>query len=192
MSAPKSSEAAKLKRLIYVCNLEGKYYCGSPDKNRPEYATYEGVLNTLLKQSHESLLKVFEKAIFDKYLPHRIQIFNILATLLTLEGATEKNKPDICQLAEKLCNCDKDLFAFIKAVISSQQKDNKKPPTTVRKSVVRYYKNKTAEDLAKSYVLHKSYYGWKHKDIIKFFHIKSETTSKYNNDNCFVKNNREP
>lgn len=175
----KSLEDDKLKRLIYLCNTEGKYYCGSPEKNKIERANYEDLLNSFLKGSPERLLEMIESTITDKYLPHRIQVFNILATLLTLDGATEKNKPIICQTVEKICNCDKDMFAFIKAVLSTQQKENKRPPTTVRKSVVRFYKHKSAEDMATSFVLHKGYHGWKHKDIIKLFHIKSETPGEY-------------
>lgn len=179
MATSKSPEDDKLKRLLYLCNTGGKYYCGNPEKNKPARATYADLLNSLLNSSQETLLKIIEDAFTDRYLPHRDQVFNVMATLLTLEGATADNKPDICQLAESLCSSDKDLFAFIKAVILTQQTDKKKLPPTVKKSVVRFYKNKSAEDLTKSYVLHKSYNGWKHKDIIKLFHIKSETAGKY-------------
>lgn len=181
MATPKSpnSDIDMLKRFIYLCNTEGKYYCGSPNKHKPEEETYVKLLNTLLKNSEDDLLKVLEEAYSDRYLPHKVQVLKILATLLTIEEATEKNKPIISALAEKLCKIDKDLFEFIKAVVLIKQKVNKKVPTTARKSILRYYNNKNAEDLAKSYVIHKSYCGWKHKDIIKFFRVKSETTGEY-------------
>lgn len=178
MATSKSPEDDKLKRLIYLCNVEGKYYCGSPEKNKPERSKYINLLTSLLKNSPDNLLKILEAAYSDKYLPHKVQVFNILATLLTTEEATDKNKHSICQVAGNLCKNDKDIFAFIKAVVSTQQKASKKPPTTVRKSVLRFYKDKSAEDLANSYVLHKGYHGWKHKDLIKFFHVKSETPGK--------------
>lgn len=179
MDTQKTPEEDKLKRLIYLCNVEGKYFCGSPEKNRPDRSKYVDLLNNLLKNSHENLLRVLEDAYLDKFLPHKVQVFHLLATLLTLEGATEDIKPEISQVAEGLCKSDKDLFEFIKAVVSTQQKSKKKPPKTVGKIVARYYNNKSAEDLAKAYALQKSYHGWKHKDAIKFFHIKSDTICKY-------------
>lgn len=179
MATSKSPEDDKLKRLIYLCNMEGKYCCGSPEKNKPERSKYINLLSNLLKNSQDNLLKTLETAYSDKYLPHKLQVLNILATLLTLDEATEGNKHSICQVAGNLCKSDKDIFAFLKAVVLTQQKASKKPPTTVRKSVLRYYNNKSAGDLAKSYALHKGYHGWKHKDLIKLFHIKSETPGMY-------------
>lgn len=179
MATSKSPEDDKLKRLIYLCNIEGKYCCGSPEKNKPESSKYINLLSNILKNSQDNLLNILEIAYSDKYLPHKVQVFNILATLLTLDEVTEENKHSICQVAGNLCKSDKDIFAFIKTVVLTQQKASKKLPTTVRKSVLRYYNNKSAEDLANSYVLHKGYHGWKHKDLIKLFHVKSETPGTY-------------
>lgn len=184
MATPKTPDEDKLKRLIYLCNANtgAKYYCGSPGKNPPNPSTYVDFLNSLLKSSPENLLKVLEDAYSDKFLPHKVQVFKILATLLTLEEVTEKIKTNICQLAENLCKSDKDLFQFVKAVILTQHNPRKKLPTTVRKCVARFYIKKNAEDMVKSYISQKSYHGWKHKDLIKFCHIKSDTPSKY--DTC--------
>lgn len=176
MATSKSPEE-KLKRLIYLCNTNGKYYCGGPQKNKPERASYVELLNNYLKNNQDSLLKILENASKDKFLPHKLQMFNILATLITLEAANEKNKPTICQLVEKLCTCDKDLFDFIWAVSLTQDKDKRHPHTVIR-IIVRFYKKKTAEDLTKSFITHKGYHGWTHQDIIKLFHVKSETPGK--------------
>ncbi|CAG9823714.1 unnamed protein product [Phaedon cochleariae] len=175
MAAIKMENEDKLKRLIYLCNIEPKYYCGGPDKYVKVSKSKWDLLIEMLRDNHEELLKIILAASEDKLVPYRSYILKILAYAIKMETATKEIKPQICSTALNICKSDKEFFDFIKYATSFNRSKISK---TVRKTVQNFYKNKTAFELAQSYANSRSFHGWSHKDLIKLAHIKAENPVK--------------
>lgn len=185
MDKPKLSNEEQLKQLLYLGDIEGKYICGGPDRHRIDPKNAEVILKDYLK-SHTDMLKIIETASEDKLLPHRSQLFYILAFASTMKEATEAIKPDLNKTVLKIAKSDKEITDFVKYAMVFKQNANEsksKLAPTVRKVVAKFYKEKTPEDLANSYVANKSYHGWTHKDLIKYCHVKSDSPCKLST-NC--------
>lgn len=178
---PKLTSDDKLKQLIYLGDINGKYICGGPDFNKLlQNKPIEELLKEVIKNSHENLLKLLENASGDKLLPNRLQIFQLLAYVITFEEATPSIKSKLSSTALQLAKSDEEIAAFVQysSIMRKNKTSKTKLPSSVRKIVAKYYEKKSAEDLAKSYVSSKSNHGWTHKDLIKYCHIKSDTPCK--------------
>lgn len=171
----------KLKQLIYLGDIDGQYICGGPNLSRLQSKPIEELLKEFITHSHGNLLKFIENASKDKFLPSRLQLFQILAYALTFDEATPYIKSKISSTALLLAKSDEEVGAFVNysTTLRKNKATKTKLPTSVRKTVAKYYKKKSAQDLAKSYVFSKSNHGWTHKDLIKHCHVKSESPSKY-------------
>lgn len=172
MAASKLTNEEKLKRLIYISNVNPKYYCGGPEVFLPLSKAKMDLLEEMLKTNYMEFLKVIESVNEDPLIPYRSQIFNILAYSLKMESCNPQSKNAICTTILKLIKSDKEFFEFIK---HASRFNNKKLSKTVRKAISAFYKKKSAMELAQLYAAAKSNHGWSHKDLIKVCHLKSNT-----------------
>ncbi|KAJ8949561.1 hypothetical protein NQ318_016192 [Aromia moschata] len=177
MAASKLTNEDKLKRLIYLGNVDPKYISGGPDKYIPVTKAKQELLDEFVKNSANDLLRIILSASEDKLIPHRATLYNILACAMANEGISEKSKPEISATVLKICRSDKEFFDFI-MYVTSLRTDKCKLPPTAAKTVRKYYTNKSAQDLVNSYTKYNSYHSWSHKDLIKLGHVKSDTPLK--------------
>ncbi|CAH1980455.1 unnamed protein product [Acanthoscelides obtectus] len=179
MAASKLSNEEKLLRLLYLGRLDAKYICGGFEKYESPSQDKTDFFSELLKTSHTVLLKQLEAVNNEKLIPCRSQLFSILAFAVCLPTTSNQIKPELCGAVLKLCKTDQDFFDFIKFVSLYRTICNKsKIPHTVAKHVSKFYTQKTAQELAKSYTMRKSYHKWSHKDLMKVGHVKADTIVK--------------
>nr|CAH7755766.1 unnamed protein product [Callosobruchus chinensis] len=179
MAASKLSNEEKLLRLLYLGRIDAKYISGSSEKYESSCQDKTDLFNNLLKTSHTVLLKQIEAVNNDKLIPHRSQLFSLLAFAICLPSTSNQIKPELCETVLKLCKTDRDFFDFIKFVSLYRTISNKsKIPHTVAKHISKFYAQKSAQDLMKSFTTHKSYHKWSHKDLIKLGHVKTDDAVK--------------
>ncbi|CAG9865364.1 unnamed protein product [Phyllotreta striolata] len=174
MAASKLTNEEKLKRLIYVCNVNPKYYCGGPDKYVRVCKQRFELLQEMMKENHEELIGVMQSVNSDPLIPYRSIIYHTLAYGAVISGDA-KCKNAVSRSVLGLIKSDKELFDFI--MYSTKFHTQAKISKSVRKTITAFYKKKSSTELAQLYAASKSCHGWSHKDLIKLCHLKSESTT---------------
>ncbi|CAH0559179.1 unnamed protein product [Brassicogethes aeneus] len=175
MSSTSVSNNEKLLRLLYLSNTSPKYISGNPDKySLPQIDAT--IFDEYLKLPEE-FLKTIETVSAYNIHPQRKTIFYALARFLNTQKLPEEVKSKITKTAIDISKSDEDFFDYLK-FCTTFRTGKTKISTCVRKRVKAFYKNKTAEELVDSYILHKSVHGWDHRTLLKLTHIKSDTLSK--------------
>lgn len=167
----------RLKRFLYTSSEEPRYVTGTPEKHgyySPDKV--KSILELLESNNPEILLNIIEVTNSENVLPRRETIFIVLAYAATSNITmkdTFKNKLYTTLL--NVCRNTEELFLFIK--FYRTQKKNF--TSALNRAVSSYYMKKDPMELAKCVSEAKGYHGWKHKDLVKLSHCKTESICMY-------------
>lgn len=173
MASSKLSNKEQLKRIIYLSSPDNIYISGNPETY--SWSKYPINLDVLdLNDKPEEFLSIIVSTSDCKFIPRRETLFYILAMYAANPKLTPEVKEKITEVALKITKSDDDFFNYIK--YSTQLRNNvTKISTNLRKYICKYYKNKTADELADFYKDRRKCHGWSHKTLFKLCHIKTDT-----------------
>lgn len=166
------SAKERFKRFLYTSSEEPRYVTGNPEKhNYYNSEVIPSIREILQSQNPEVLLNIIELVNSENLLPRRETIFIALAyAAVTNQTVKDVFRHKIYTTLLNVCRCDEELFLFVKYYI----KHKKTFSSALNKAVTTYYTKKDPLDLAKRVSAHKGYHGWKHKDLLKLSHCKSD------------------
>lgn len=167
----------RLKRFLYTSSEEPRYITGNPEKHgyySPDKV--KSIVELLESNNPEILLNIIEVVNSENLLPRRETIFIVLAYAAT-SNITVKDafKHKLYTTLLNVCKTCEELFLFVKYY--SMQKKNFS--SALNKTVAAYYMKQDPMELAKRVSETTGFHGWKHKDLIKLSHCKTDSICMY-------------
>lgn len=160
----------KIKRFIYLSSEDAVYLASSKTENNFKLENVPSVLELINAKKEATVLNMIESANTDPLCVKREALLFVLA-VTARNAKTEENKTKAYDAVLKICKTQQEFFLFIKLMHSL----HKTFAHGMKRVIHNYYAKADPLELKDIFINSGSFYGWKHRDLMRLTHLKPLT-----------------
>lgn len=157
----------KIKRFIYLSSENALYSASNRTENNFNLENVPSVLELINAKKEATVLRMIETANTDPLCVKREALLFVLA-VLARNAKTDENKSKAYDAVLKICKTTQEFFLFVRLINSL----HKNFAHGMKRVIHNYYAKADPAELKDIFVNFGSYYGWKHRDLMKLTHLK--------------------